>query len=153
MGIAKSFDQDRAGVGAHRAGMGACVGCALDDLALAKGRGRRPGDCQSPRARVPLVLCSGPSTGMAASFPSGCQVRPFRSSSRSASPPPASTRPASLATACEPASPRAPCRRVFRHSRSDRRPATPATPCSPGMSATASCSSTTQRGKSYKRCE
>ena len=83
----------------------------------------RPLACRLPGSTP--APSSGPSTGMAASPPSGCRAKPCRSSSRSASPPPASTRPASPATACAPASPPAQCKRASRRSRSDRRPATP----------------------------
>ena len=54
MGVAKSFDQDRARVGAHRAGV------RLPSLApwmisrLRKGEGGVQGSCQSPRARFRL---------------------------------------------------------------------------------------------------
>ena len=43
----------RSGLRARRlasGGRACCIACALDDLALAKGRGRRPGECQNPRA-------------------------------------------------------------------------------------------------------
>jgi hypothetical protein len=43
MGVANSFDQDRTRVGAHRADVHLGIANALDDLALATRRGRRPG--------------------------------------------------------------------------------------------------------------
>ncbi len=46
MGVAKGFDQDRARVSAHRAGASRCVARALDDLAPAIRRRRRPWQCQ-----------------------------------------------------------------------------------------------------------
>src|SRR5271166_2482549 len=54
MGVAKGFDQDRARVSAHRAGASRCVARALDDLAPAIRRRRRPRKRQSLRAVVSL---------------------------------------------------------------------------------------------------
>src|SRR5271166_5102322 len=54
MGVAKGFDQDRARVSAHRAGASRCVARALDDLAPAIGRRRRPWKRQSLHAVVSL---------------------------------------------------------------------------------------------------
>ena len=115
-------------------GAGRKVGIPFGEPAIAPSSPSTAG-LRSPGSKP--APSSGPSTGMAASPPSGCRAKQYRSSSRSASPPPASTRPATPATACAPASPRAQCRRACRHSRSGLRPATRATPCSPGTFVTA----------------